>query len=91
MPTPPSGYTAEEIARRGDELYEQHIRPQVEAGNQGRIVAIDVQTGAYVVAETALAASKQLRAQHPDAVVWLVRIGHRTLHRIGLGVTRERT
>jgi uncharacterized protein YuzE len=34
-------YTKEELARRGQELYESIIRQQVEAGNDGKIVAID--------------------------------------------------
>ena len=77
-------YSAEETALRGDEIYERQIRAEVEAGNQGKIVAIDVETGAYAVGETALDASKRLLAQHPEAEIWLVRIGHWALHRIGL-------
>ena len=42
-------YTKEEFARRGDEVYESQVRPQVEEGNQGRIVAIDIETGAFEV------------------------------------------
>jgi hypothetical protein len=44
-------YSKEEFARRGNELYERQIRAQVEAGNHGKIVAIDIETGAYEVAE----------------------------------------
>jgi hypothetical protein len=33
-------YSKEELARRGQELYESGIRQQVEAGNHGKIVAI---------------------------------------------------
>jgi hypothetical protein len=33
-------YSKEELARRGQELYESGIRQQVEAGNEGKIVAI---------------------------------------------------
>jgi hypothetical protein len=33
-------YSKEELARRGQELYEAGIRQQVEAGNDGKIVAI---------------------------------------------------
>ncbi len=32
-------YSKEEFARRGDELYESQVRPQVEEGNHGKIVA----------------------------------------------------
>jgi hypothetical protein len=34
-------YSKEELARWGQELYESSIRQQVEAGNEGKIVAID--------------------------------------------------
>ncbi len=77
------GYSAEETARRGGEFYERHVRAQVEAGNHGRVVAIDVETGAYAVDDTALGAARRLRAEHPNAEIWFVRIGHPTLHRIG--------
>jgi hypothetical protein len=32
-------YSKEEFAQRGDELYETQVRPQVEEGNHGKIVA----------------------------------------------------
>lgn len=32
----------EEFARRGHEIYESQVRPQVEAGNQSKIVAIAI-------------------------------------------------
>ena len=49
-------YSAEETARRGDEIYERTIRAQVEATSYGKVVAIDVETGAYAIDDTALAA-----------------------------------
>ena len=75
--------SAEEVARRGDELYERTIRAQVEATHHGKVVAIDIETGAYAVDDNALAAARRLRAQYPEAEVWFVRVGHRALHHIG--------
>lgn len=79
----PPRCSAEETARRGDELYEQRIRAEVEAGNHGRIVAIDIDTGAYALGDTALEAAKTVLAEHPDAEIWSVRIGLRALRRMG--------
>ena len=76
-------YSAEETARRGDEIYERTIRAQVEATHYGKVVAIDIETGAYAIDDNALRAGRCLRAQHPDAEVWFVRVGHRVLHHIG--------
>ncbi len=84
---PPSAsgqrYSDEEAARLGDEIYERQVPAQVEAGNYGKVVAIDLTSGAFAIGQTALAASKILREEKPDAEVWLVRVGERALHRIG--------
>ena len=53
-----SRYSAEETARRGDAIYEQDIRTQVESKYTGKIVAIDIETHAYVVADNTLEASR---------------------------------
>ncbi len=42
-------YPKEELARRGQELYESGIRQQVEAGNDGKIVAINIETREFEV------------------------------------------
>jgi len=77
----------EEHARLGTTIYEQQVRPQVEADNQGKIVAIDVETGAFKAAEDTLTASQRLLTRYPDAQIWCVRIGHRGVHRFGWHVT----
>ena len=76
-------YSKEEHARRGAQVYEEEVRRKVEKGNEGRIVALDVDTGAFEVADDLLAASEGLLACHPAAQTWFVRIGHRGVHRFG--------
>lgn len=76
-------HSKEEFARRGDEIYESQIRSQVEEGNQGKIVAIDLETGAFEVDASEIAACDRLEALHPDAQIWMVRIGSRYVRRFG--------
>jgi hypothetical protein len=76
-------YSKEEIARRGQELYESGIRQQIEAGNEGKIVAIDIETGDFEVDETVLAATARLFERRPDAQPWVIRIGYRAVDRFG--------
>jgi hypothetical protein len=76
-------YSKEEFAQRGDTLYESEVRAQVEEGNHGKIVAIDIETGAFEVADDLLAASKHLLARLPDAQTWFVRIGHPAVDHFG--------
>jgi hypothetical protein len=76
-------YSKEEFARRGNELYETQVRSQVEEGNYGRIVAIDIETGAFEVADTTISATDRLYERYPDAQPWVIRIGHRAVYRFG--------
>jgi hypothetical protein len=76
-------YSKEELARRGKELYESKVRQQVEPDNFGKIVAIDIETGEFEVADDTLLASDRLMEKCPDAQTWFIRIGHRGVHRFG--------
>jgi hypothetical protein len=78
-------YSKEEFARRGNEIYETQVRSQVETGNHGKIVAIDIETGAFELAKDIMTASDRLLEQYPDAQIWCVRIGHKGVHRFGVG------
>jgi len=78
-----SRYSKEEFARRGNDIYERQVRSQVEDGNEGKVVAIDIETGMFEVAKDALTASDRLLVRCPDAQTWFIRIGHRALHRFG--------
>jgi hypothetical protein len=76
-------YPKEEYARRGNEIYDSQVRSQVEEGNHGRIVAIDIETGAFEVADDVVNASEQLLAKCPDAQTWFIRIGHPAVYHFG--------
>jgi hypothetical protein len=81
-------YSKEEFARRGDDIYESQVRPQLEEGHHGKIVAIDIETGDFEVNQSEIAACDRLEARHPDAQIWIVRIGSRHVRRFG-GRTRR--
>ena len=76
-------YSKEEFARRGDEIYERDIRPQIEAGNEAKYVALDIDSGAFEIDADEIFASDRLLARKPDAQVWLTRVGSRYARRFG--------
>jgi hypothetical protein len=76
-------YTKEEFARRGDAIFERDIHPSIGTDEEGKFVAIDIETGAYEVDEDELAASDRLLARLPTAQIWLRRIGSRYVRRFG--------
>ena len=76
-------FDKEEFTRRGEEIYRQTVRPVVEAGNNGRIVVIDIETGAYEIADDVLTATNCLYARRPTPQPWAVRIGYPAVYRFG--------
>lgn len=82
-------YSKEEFARRGQEIYDRAIRPCIEAGSEGKFVAIDIETGAYEIDADDYTATERLLARTPDAQIWLLRVGYRAAYRIGLRPLRE--
>jgi hypothetical protein len=73
----------EEFARRGDAIYERDLRPVLGAKDEGKYVAIDIETGAFDVDADELAASDRLLARVPTAQTWLRRVGSRFARRVG--------
>lgn len=45
------------------------MRPQVETGNYGKIVALDIETGAWEMDADEINASKRLEARYPNAQI----------------------
>ncbi len=77
--------TAGDIGRRGDALYERHVKPNVTSADHGKFVAIDIDTGAYEVDSNELVAVRRVRDRRPEALVWITRVGSRYAHRFGAG------
>ncbi len=72
-----------QIGQRGQALYDQTIRAQVEPDHRGKFLILDVNTGDYEIDAEDLTAPKRLLARRPDAVLFGVRIGHRAAYRLG--------
>jgi hypothetical protein len=83
--------SSDEIHRRGQALYDERIRAIVETPeNIGKVVAIDVETGNYEIADDGLATARSLRAKNPKAILYGVRIGYDAAYALG-GTLRRTT
>lgn len=65
------------------------MRSQVEESNYGKIVAINIETGSFEVADTPMVAVDLLYEREPDAQPWVIRIGHRAVFRFGSRSLRQ--
>ena len=77
-------YGKEEFARRGQEIYERDIQPHIGLSDEGKFVAIDIETGMYEMDADDYMATERLLGRRPDAQIWLVRVGHRAAYRISV-------
>ncbi len=82
-------YSKEEFARRGDAIYENEVRPRLKTDDEGKFAAIDIESGMYEIDRDELKAGNRLRGRIPEAQIWMVRVGHRSVHRIGGRERRE--
>jgi hypothetical protein len=81
--SPERRYPKEEFARRGNAIYERDIRPHLKLEDDGKVLAIDIETGEYEIGRSELAVCDRLHARVPGAQVWLMRVGSPYLHRVG--------
>ncbi len=80
---PRSDREREDIANRGDEIYESEVRPHLRPEDEGKFALIDIESGDYEVDRDEVAASDRLLARHPGARVWMVQVGSRYARRFG--------
>jgi hypothetical protein len=76
-------YSSGEFARRGQEIYDQNVRPNVGPDDTDQFVAIDIESGTYEIARDDFVATERLLAKQPGAQIWLARVGQRAAYRIG--------
>ena len=84
-------FSAEEVQRRAEEIYERDLRKQVETGeNIGKVLVIDIETGDYEMDADEIAATHRALAKHPGAALWALRIGYDAMHALGGALTRTK-
>jgi hypothetical protein len=83
MGTTKRRYPKEEIARRGEEIFEKAVRAHLKGRDPMDFVVIDIETGAYEVDADNLTACLRLRERIPDAQIWGRRVGSRTIRHFG--------
>ena len=78
----PNEFSDEEIARRGEEIYQRDIRPHVESGHHGKFFVLDVLTGDYEIDVEDAVASDRLLERQTDGILYGVRIGFPVAYRL---------
>jgi hypothetical protein len=73
----------DEFARRGGEIFDRDFRPNLQPEDDGKILAIDIESGRYELDRDDFAATERLLRRCPGAQIWLERVGRPAAYRIG--------
>ena len=76
-------YNAEEVGKRGREIYEQKLKHLLEPQNIGQFLVIDIETGEYEIGEDDLVVSMQAYRKKPEGIRYGIKIGYPTSGTIG--------
>jgi hypothetical protein len=79
-------HSHEEFARLGEEVYQRRIRPTLRSEDDGKFVAIDIESGEFEIDPDDFSATDRLLKRLPDAQTWLMRVGRPTAYTIGHAV-----
>lgn len=72
-----------EVARRGQAIYEESLRGLLEKDHYGEYLAIDVDTGEYILAPTRVELTRRTFEQGPGSLRFAMRIGYPAMIRFG--------
>jgi hypothetical protein len=73
-------YTLDQLRELGEDILHRVVEPNARPEEDGLFVAINVDTGEYVIDPTLDAAIDRQLACDPDAYLWLARIGRKGTH-----------
>ncbi len=78
-----SRYTPDETVQMAEAIDQQRLSTQIEHLYKGQYIAIDVETGEYVIGDNYHVAAQTILARKPRASIGVLRIGYPTAGRIG--------
>ncbi len=75
--------TLDELDALGQAIYDRVVKPALGPDDQGKFVAIDVESSDFEIDQDDYSAIMRLRSRRPDADIWLMRAGYRAAYQIG--------
>lgn len=69
------------LAEKGKKIYRK-LQPKLEETYPGRVVAIEVESGDYVIGEDEQEAAQKAREKFPGRIFYFFKIGSPVLHKL---------
>jgi hypothetical protein len=87
---PDTAISPEEIARRGQEIYDKSLRDKLEPEHKGELLVLNIETGEYEMDKDDRLAFERARNRWPSSVFYFLRVGYRTTYHLGFPIGRRR-
>jgi hypothetical protein len=84
MPATQTRRSLDELSRLGDVVFQRTVKSKLRPEDDGKFVAVDVESGEYEIDEDDYTAVMRLRLRKPSADIWLIRAGYPTTCRVGV-------
>ena len=85
MPATEPQRSPEEIARLGAEVFNRRVLPVFRPEDDGKFVAIDVESGDFEIDADDYSAVMRLRSRRPEGDLWLECVGQPAAYKIRRG------
>jgi hypothetical protein len=79
----------ERVASTGRQIYGQLAATKLRPEDDGKFIAIDVNSGAFEVDADDFTATERLLRRQPNARMWLGRVGRKAAYRLGARLVRK--
>ena len=73
----------EQVAEKGEKVYQEQLKKKLEPKFKGRFVAIEVNSGEYFMGDSLLQSLQKARAKYPDRLFHTIRIGYEGVFKMG--------
>lgn len=69
------------LPEAGEEIYERKLKKKLEPKYNGKIIAIEVETGKHFIGDTLNEADDKAKAHFPDKVFYFKRVGFKAVYK----------
>lgn len=70
-----------EFEKKGDEVY-QRLKPQLERQHEGKVIAIEPESGEYFLGADVLGALQKAEKRFPQKIFHILRVGYPAVWRV---------
>jgi hypothetical protein len=69
------------LAAQGEKIYDEKLKGILEPEHNGKIVAIEVESGDYFLGNSIVEATEKAKQKYPDRLFHVIKVGYPAVHK----------